>query len=551
MSATKYIFVTGGVVSGLGKGITAASIGLILKSNGLKVDAIKFDPYLNVDPGTMSPYEHGEVFVLNDGSECDLDLGHYERFLDTDLTSTSSVTAGKIYSHILEQERNGVFLGKNVQLIPNVTNYIKSCFSKNSERVDVRIIEIGGTSGDMEGDVFLESIRQFTQSHRNQVLHVHLGYIPFLECSGEFKTKPFQISLRELLRKGLQPAILVARYESNEKRKLTKDQLNKLALFGNVQKEAVIPVPDLKSIYAVPSHLTQTTMINRLSEFVGTELKPELPTFFENLGMVKNPKAKVKVAIVGKYGSKLGDADYSVIQSLAIAGFHADVEMENLIIGAEDLVSDDSKKNTKSWDKLKSANCVLVLGGFGKRGMEGKIEAIKYARENKIPFLGICLGLQMAVVEFARNVCKLEAISTEMIESEEERINKDVVIDFIEGQKNISKKGGTMRLGSYKCDIKPDSLAAQIYGQKTILERHRHRLEVQNKYAEVLGKSGMLVSGVHSYVDNQGQKKTLPEILELSQELHPYFIGIQSHPEMLSRPTKPHPLFLGLIKSSL
>jgi CTP synthase len=540
MSASKYIFVTGGVVSGLGKGITAASIGLILKSNGLKVDAIKFDPYLNVDPGTMSPYEHGEVFVLNDGTECDLDLGHYERFLDTDLTSHSSVTAGKIYSHILEQERQGVFLGKNVQLIPNVTNFIKLCFEDKMEGIDVRIIEIGGTSGDMEGDIFLESIRQFERSQPESVLHVHLGYIPFLGCSGEYKTKPFQTSLRELLRKGLQPNILVARYEEGEQHDLDKTQLDKLALFGNVNE-------DLPSIYAVPSHLCQTKIVERLSSFLDKKLHTKLPTFFEYKGKVESPKQIVKVAVVGKYGSKLGDADYSILQSTAIAGFHANVKVENIIIAAEELASNQED----AWEKVKSADCILVLGGFGKRGMEGKIAAISHARQYKIPFLGICLGLQMAVVEFARNVCDLNAFSAEMLDSESERENKEIVIDFMEGQKNISKKGGTMRLGSYECSIQKDSLAFELYQSTKVLERHRHRLEVQNQFVSNLESNGMRVSGVHNYTDNNGQPASLPEIIELDKALHPYFIGIQSHPEMLSRPTKPHPLFLGLIKASL
>jgi CTP synthase len=324
---TKFIFVTGGVVSGLGKGITAASIGLILKTNGYRVDAIKFDPYLNVDPGTMSPYEHGEVFVLGDGTECDLDLGHYERFLDTDLSSISSITAGKIYSNILEGERRGDYLGKNVQLIPHVTNYIKERFITDNENIDIRIIEIGGSAGDMEGEIFMEAIRQFRQNNRGKVLHFHLGYVPFLECSGEYKTKPFQNSLRELLRTGLQPHILVARYEKKLDHDIAKEQLDKLALFGNVEPECIIAVPDLESIYAVPRHFYGSVVMKKLEEFVGGNvLKKPLPLFFQQGGKVLNPVKTIKLAVVGKYGSKLGDADYSVMQSIQIAAFYAGCE---------------------------------------------------------------------------------------------------------------------------------------------------------------------------------------------------------------------------------
>ena len=550
---TKYIFVTGGVVSGLGKGITAASIGLILKSNHKTVDAIKFDPYLNVDPGTMSPFEHGEVFVLGDGSECDLDLGHYERFLDTNLTSISSVTAGKIYSQILEKERRGDFLGKNVQLIPHITNHIKDCFVRNRDNINIRIIEIGGSAGDMEGEIFLEAIRQFKQqfkqNNKDSVLHIHLGYVPFLGCSGEYKTKPFQNSLRELQRTGLQPDVLVARYELHNETGLEQEQLDKLALFGNVEPNCVVPVPDLDSIYAVPNHFYKSGMMTRLSQFVETDLNQPLPEFFIKEGKVNNDK-KIKIAVVGKYGSKLGDADYSVMQSLQIAGFYGECKVEPVIIAADKLFD----KDTESWDLLTQADGVLVLGGFGKRGMEGKILAIEHARINKKPFMGICLGLQMAVVEFARNVCGLEAISAEMLDDnnlEKELNNKSVVIDFMKGQQNIQKKGGTMRLGNYTCDLESGSLASQLFGISQITERHRHRLEVQTKYLDLLQSKGMLVTGRFNYKDESGQEKFLPEIIELDRDIHPYFIATQSHPEMLSRPTKPHPMFLGLVQNCI
>jgi CTP synthase len=568
-SKTKFIFVTGGVVSGLGKGITAASIGLILKTNSYRVDAIKFDPYLNVDPGTMSPYEHGEVFVLGDGTECDLDLGHYERFLDTDLTSISSVTAGKIYSSILEGERRGDYLGKNVQLIPHVTNYITDRFVTDTDNIDIRLIEIGGSAGDMEGEIFMEAIRQFRQNNRGQVLHIHLGYVPFLECSGEYKTKPFQNSLRELLRTGLQPHVLVARYEKKPDHNIAKEQLDKLALFGNVEPECIIAVPDLESIYAVPSHFYGSEVMKRLEEFVVPHpasatgkgfvvkaLDRPLPLFFQQGGKVLNPTKTIKLAVVGKYGSKLGDADYSVMQSIRIAAFYAGCEVENLIIAAEDLENNVEE----TWSKVKCADAFLVLGGFGNRGMEGKILAAKYARENKKPFLGICLGLQMAVVEFARNVCGLNAFSAEMLETPvglsrqpliKGQESKDIVIDYMLGQESIQKKGGTMRLGNYECEIVNDTLASELFGVSKTVERHRHRLEVQTKYLEILSKNGMKVSGKFNYTSGEGKQEYLPEIMELDQKIHPYFIGIQSHPEMLSRPTKAHPLFLGLIKACL
>ena len=546
--STQYIFVTGGVVSGLGKGITAASIGLILKSNGLKVDAIKFDPYLNVDPGTMSPFEHGEVFVLDDGSECDLDLGHYERFLDVNLDNNSSITAGKIYSAILHKERMGDYLGKNVQLIPNVTNYIKDCFSANSENIDVRIIEIGGSAGDMEGEIFLEAIRQFRQLNRGAVLHFHLGYVPYLQCSGEYKTKPFQSSLRELLRIGLQPNVLVARYEPKANSDLSQEQLDKLALFGNVASDNVLPVPDLNSIYAVPKYLVDNGVLPILSSFCKNEITDKLPQFFRLGGQVQSPTQTIQVAIVGKYGSKLGDADYSVMQSLTIAGFYANVEVKPLIISADDLVDTDSPDYNTSWNNLKQADCVLVLGGFGKRGMEGKIKAIEYARINRKPFLGICLGLQMAVVEFSRNVCGLEAYSAEMFDSGEPKKGA-IVVDYMSGQDNIAKKGGTMRLGAYECELQKNSLALELFEQSTISERHRHRLEVQSQYVEIMEQKGMSVSGRFYYTSPEGKQEFLPEIVELSRDIHPYFIAIQSHPEMLSRPTKPHPLFLGLLEA--
>jgi CTP synthase len=535
MDQKKYIFVTGGVVSGIGKGITAASIGLILKSSGLKVDVIKFDPYLNIDPGTMSPFEHGEVYILNDGSETDLDLGHYERFLETDLTGISSVTAGKIYNTILEKERRGDYLGKNVQLIPNVTNYIKESI-KRENYSDIRLIEIGGSTGDMEGDIFMESFRQFRLENPGNVLHVHLGYVPWLACSGEYKSKPMQGSLRELLRKGLQPDVIVVRSESSVERPIPQSIMDKIALFSNLHTDNVISLPDLSSIYDVPVHvLYQTTMKQNLEEFVGMELSPILPEFFLNNA---KPKAKiVKIGLITKY-TTLADAYLSVFESCKIAGSEAGVGVQVVMIDSESIDLEAL---------IDAADAVIVPGGFGKRGMEGKIRAIKHARETKKPFLGICLGLQMAVVEFGRNVCGLDVHSSEMYDEGDEHDTSSDIIGFMPGQENIKRKGGTMRLGAYECELVEGTLAARLYEAKTISERHRHRLEVQNSFVTKLEVSGMKVSG--KYKLGEGENDYLVEIVELDRELHPYFVAIQSHPELLSRPSRAHPLFRGLIEA--
>jgi len=550
---SKYIFVTGGVVSGLGKGITAASIGLILKSSGLSVDAVKFDPYLNVDPGTMSPYEHGEVYVLKDGSETDLDLGHYERFLNVNLTGISSVTAGKIYTHILDREREGQFLGKNVQLIPHVTNYIKECFARDSS-CDVRIIEIGGSTGDFEGEVFLESFRQFRRENKGQVLHVHLGYVPFLKCSGEYKSKPLQTSIRELLKSGLQPDIVVARYSIENGIDLDQSILDKIALFSNLGNENVIALPDLENIYKVPLYLLSNSNIqNSLQTYLKTELQPVLPDFFKK---IQNPlKFKVKIGIVAKY-NKLLDSYLSIIEALKIAGVELNSEVEIIVLDAEAL----EKKDPEVWDNLKNVQGIIVPGGFGNRGMEGKILAAQYARENQIPYLGICLGLQMTIVEFARNICGVPAYSSEMFSSRDEMLNKEIVIDLMPDQLNIYKKGGTMRLGDYDCWIEPDTLASRLFtdwGSTTqdhkikITERHRHRLEVQSKYISTFEEKGMVISGKHWYLDKNQDQKFLVELVELEKTVHPYFISTQSHPEFLGRPNKPHPLFKGLLEAAL
>jgi CTP synthase len=548
---TKYIFTTGGVVSGLGKGITNASIGLILKSAGLKVDVIKFDPYLNIDPGTMSPYEHGEVYVLDDGSETDLDLGHYERFLDINLTSVASVTAGKIYSKILDQEREGIFLGKNVQLIPHVTNFIKESFTREIENIDVRLIEIGGSTGDMEGEIFLESFRQFRQENKENVLHVHLGYVPYLECSGEYKTKPMQTSLRELLRSGLQPDMLIARYHRYKHKDIDEGIINKIALFSNLPGERVIGLPDMKSIYQVPGYLYNSNLEANIEKLFEKDLYPELPPFFTNFPAENEKQKTVKIGIIAKY-IKLYDSYLSVLESLKIAAIKYNAKVETHFINSEELEKDPVGRSNKNWRLLKEMDGVLVPGGFGKRGMEGKILAVKYSRENKVPYLGICLGLQMAVVEFARNVCGIKnAVTSEMYDDRAAIDELDVLIDFIPEQLEIHQKGGTMRLGGYSCTISENTLANSLFKKTEVRERHRHRLEVQGKYVPFLEKGGMTISGKHHFKNNMGKESYLVELVELDSKTHPYFIGTQSHPEFLSRPGKPHPLFDGLVKNAL
>ena len=539
---SKFIFVTGGVVSGLGKGITNASIGLILRSSGLSVDVIKFDPYLNVDPGTMSPYEHGEVYVLEDGSETDLDLGHYERFLNTNLTGISSVTSGKIYGTILDQEREGKFLGKNVQLIPHVTNHIKHCFVRDM-KTDVRLIEIGGSTGDYEGDIFLESLRQFKHEMGDDVFHIHLGYVPFLDCSGEFKTKPLQVSLRELSRSGLQPDMIVARYTPEADHELSSENLRKLALFSKLPPENVLALPDLDSIYKVPVYLQNLHIESVLEKFLGQKLTPKLPEFFDSVDNSAN-HTKVKIGVVAKY-TKLMDAYLSIFESLKIAGVNNQAKVEIVLIDAEKL----EENNQEELNRLYEVKAVIVPGGFGSRGMEGKIQAVKWCRENRIPYLGICLGLQMAVLEFARNVCGLDAVSSEMFETRDDLAGKSVVIDLMPEQFQVEHKGGTMRLGLYQCNVEQETVAFEQFKSPVIQERHRHRLEVQNEFVPVMELKGLVISGKH-FRDEQ-KSDYLVEIIELPKTVHPYFVAIQSHPEFLGRPGNPHPLFDGLVKASL
>ncbi len=528
---TKYIFVTGGVVSGLGKGITAASLGRLLKNRGYKVTIQKFDPYLNVDPGTMSPYEHGEVFVTDDGAETDLDLGHYERFIDENLTKNSSVTMGKVYLSVLEKERRGDYLGKTVQVIPHVTNEIKEkIYSFEDTDVDIVITEVGGTVGDIEGLSIIEAIRQVgLEKNKEDVLYVHVTLLPYISGSNEIKSKPTQHSVKELQSLGIQPDILVCRSEQE----IPENIREKLALFCNVRKTSVIQNRTADCLYAVPLMLEKEGLAReacnhlRLDSFVPDNSKWE--EMVQNIRTI-NPEDKVKVAIVGKY-VKLEDSYISVVESLQHAGFVNKVKVEIEMVDSETIVAENVK------EKLSKYDAIVVPGGFGNRGIEGMIETIKYAREEKVPFLGICLGMQMTVIEYARNVLGLkDANSAEFSEN-----TKNPVIHIMETQKDIKKKGGTMRLGSYPCVIKGGSLAEEVYGTNKIDERHRHRFEYNNEYKERLENAGLMCSGV-------SPDGSLVEIVEIKE--HPYFIAGQFHPELKSRPNRPAPLFVGLIKAA-
>ena len=528
---TKYIFVTGGVVSGLGKGITAASLGRLLKNRGYKVTIQKFDPYLNVDPGTMSPYEHGEVFVTDDGAETDLDLGHYERFIDENLTKNSSVTMGKVYLSVLEKERRGDYLGKTVQVIPHVTNEIKEkIYSFEDTDVDIVITEVGGTVGDIEGLSIIEAIRQVgLEKNKEDVLYVHVTLLPYISGSNEIKSKPTQHSVKELQSLGIQPDILVCRSEQE----IPENIREKLALFCNVRKSSVIQNKTADCLYAVPLMLEKEGLARevcnhlRLDSFVPDNSKWE--EMVQNIRTIK-PEDKVKVAIVGKY-VKLEDSYISVVESLQHAGFVNKVKVEVEMVDSETIVSTNVK------EKLSKYDAIVVPGGFGNRGIEGMIETIKYAREEKVPFLGICLGMQMTVIEYARNVLGLkDANSAEFSDT-----TKNPVIHIMETQKDIKKKGGTMRLGSYPCVIKTGSLAEEVYGTSKIDERHRHRFEYNNEYKERLEEAGLICSGV-------SPDGNLVEIVEMKD--HPYFIAGQFHPELKSRPNRPAPLFVGLIKAA-
>lgn len=530
---TKFIFITGGVVSSLGKGITAASLGRLLKSRGLSVFMQKFDPYINIDPGTMSPYQHGEVFVTEDGAETDLDLGHYERFIDVNLTKDSNVTTGKVYWSVITKERRGDYLGGTVQVIPHITNEIKERVVKAAKETnpDVVITEIGGTVGDIESLPFLEAIRQLkVDLGRDNVLYIHVTLVPYLSKAGELKTKPTQHSVKELRSIGIQPDVIVCRSE----RALSEGLKEKIALFCNVEPEAVVQNYDAETIYEVPLILKNEGLDLIVAKKLCVDgMVADLSEWEEIVKRVKNPSANVKIALVGKY-VELHDAYLSVAESLCHAGIANDAKVDIKWVHSEEIESPSFDIDAT----LSDVDGILVPGGFGDRGIEGKIKSIKYARENKVPLLGICLGMQCSVIEFARHVCGLEgAHSTEFDPGA-----PHPVIDLMPDQKGIEAKGGTMRLGHYPCSIKPGTKTMAAYGEELIEERHRHRYEFNNKYREILTKAGMVLSGLSP--DNR-----LVEIIELKG--HPWFVGTQFHPEFKSRPNRPHPLFRDFIKVAL
>lgn len=527
----KYIFITGGVVSSLGKGLTSGALGALLETRQLKVRIQKFDPYLNVDPGTMSPFQHGEVYVLDDGAETDLDLGHYERFTHCKLSKFNNLTSGQIYEHVLQKERRGDYLGKTVQVIPHVTNEIKARLYAAGEGVDVLITEIGGTVGDIEGLPFLEALRQFSlEVGKDNVLFIHVTLLPYLKAAGELKTKPSQQSVAKLREIGIQPDILVCRTEQP----MTDDMRQKLSLFCNVEQKAVIEEMDVKhSIYELPIMLAEEGVDKLVVERLGIKAPESDMSAWKSIvrRLVSPSGGCVKIAVVGKY-IDLQDAYKSIYESLAHAGVGNDCSVKILRIDSEDVERDGAEKY------LSDADGILIPGGFGDRGIEGKILAAKYARENKIPYFGICLGMQIAVIEYARDVLELDgANSTEFNEN-----TLYPVINLMDDQKDIVDKGATMRLGSYECALVEGSRAGKAYGQKSVRERHRHRFEFNNAYRKRLEDAGLVVAGINP-------KRNLVEIVEVKD--HPWMVGVQFHPEFQSKPSKPHPLFCAFVGEAL
>ena len=531
MNKTKYIFITGGVVSGLGKGITAASLGRLLKSRGLKVTAQKLDPYLNVDPGTMNPVQHGEVFVTDDGAETDLDLGHYERFIDESLSQNSNLTSGRVYWKVISDERKGVYGGQTIQIIPHVTNEIKRYINRNLDTgADVCLVEIGGTIGDIESQPFLEAIRQFAvEAGRENCLFIHVTLVPYLAASDELKSKPTQHSVKEMLSIGISPDIIVCRTEHP----LTDDIRNKIALFCNVDKECVIENNNCDILYAVPMMLKEQHMDDVVIKKLGIECaEPNLEDWENMLYALRNPKQTVKIAMVGKY-VELHDSYISVNEALKHGGIETRSAVDIDWIDSETLEGDDVNLD----DILGDVDGILVPGGFGSRGIEGKINACQYARTHGIPYLGICLGMQIAIIEFARHVLGMNGANSA-------EINPDTpfpVIDILPEQKEVTDMGGTMRLGQYPCTLNPESKSYELYGASMIYERHRHRYEVNNDYRNDLLSGGMIFAGTSP--DNH-----IVEMVEIPN--HPWFVACQFHPEFKSRPNKPHPLFRGFVTAA-
>jgi len=529
--ATKFIFITGGVLSGIGKGLSSASIGALLEARGLRVSFLKMDPYLNVDPGTMNPFQHGEVYVTDDGAETDLDLGHYERFTSAQTTRDNNITAGKVYGTVIEKERRGDYLGRTVQVIPHITDQIKASIRKIASGVDVVIVEIGGTVGDIEGLPFLEAVRQFKKDvGKDNVIYVHLTLVPFIQAAGELKTKATQHSVKELRAIGIQPDVLLCR--TDKEHLLTPGIKSKIALFCDVEEEAVVAARDVDTIYEVPLVFHEQGLDESICRLLGLPQRPaDLSRWEEIVRRVKAPRGRVRVGIVGKY-IEVKDSYKSLYEALAHGGIAHEVAVDVVWVDAERLEREGLAGHVEGLDGI------LVPGGFGDRGIEGKIQAIRHARERRVPYFGICLGMQCAVIEYARHVCGLEgANSTEFDPKPAHN-----VIDLLPEQRNITDKGGTMRLGLYPVVLAEGTAASRAYGQGAIQERHRHRYEVNNDYLKALEAGGLRISGIWA-------EKHLVEIVELPG--HPWFVAGQFHPEFRSKPWAPHPLFAAFIRAAL
>jgi CTP synthase len=534
----KFIFVTGGVLSSIGKGISAASIGMLMEARGIKVTMVKMDPYLNVDPGTMSPFQHGEVFVLDDGAETDLDLGHYSRFVQTaEFSRKNSFTTGRIYDAVIRRERAGGYLGKTVQVIPHITDEIKRHIHDAAADSDLAIVEVGGTVGDIESLPFLESIRQMKVEHGGEnVLFVHLTLVPYIAAAGELKTKPTQHSVKELREIGIQPDVLLCRSD----RPLPKDVKDKIGLFCNVQGDHVFSAVDVSSIYEVPLFFHEEGLDEKIAEKLHIWTgQPDISKWKSMVERIRKPKSEVTIGIVGKY-TDWRDSYKSLSEALVHGGVANDVRVNMIYIDSEEL------EQGKNQELLKTVDGILVPGGFGERGVEGKIKAVEFARTEKVPYFGICLGMQLAVIEYARNMCRLKQANSAEFKPE----GKENVIDLMESQRNVKDMGGTMRLGAYQCQIMPKfggkpTKAFLAYGKESISERHRHRFEVSNEFRAKIEDEGLLVSGKNV---NKETGMELVEMVEIPD--HPWFLGCQFHPEFLSRPLSPHPLFAGFIKAA-
>lgn len=533
----RFIVITGGVCSSLGKGIAAASIGAIMKACGYTVFVQKLDPYLNVDPGTMSPFQHGEVFVTDDGAETDLDLGHYERFIDAPMSKLSTVTTGKIYTDVLARERRGDFLGGTIQVVPHITNAIKESITRAAEEsgADIMMVEVGGTVGDIEGEPFLEAIRQMrSEMGKERLLHVHLTLLPYLAASKELKTKPTQLSVRELRRIGLQPDVILTRADMP----IADEHLKKISLFCDVPREAVIPAQTVRSIYDVPQMLQKHDIARIIGEQLGMGiLKPDMREWEQGTKRYDNAKKQVTVALVGKY-THLEDAYLSVIEAVKAAAVFHGARTEIVWVDSEKLEKDDKE----TWKTLRDADAILVPGGFGKRGIEGKIAAARYARTEKVPYLGLCLGAQILAIEFARHALNDKALTSQEFDEEGKLKDGKYVVHFLPGQHKDKSKGGTLRLGAFTCRLLPGTKAYAAYGSKEISERHRHRYEFNQAFKGDLEKKGLIFSGIWP-------ETGLAEIVEVKD--HPFMVGSQFHPEFKSRPHRPHPLFAAWMKEAV